>query len=167
MSKPSRPRSPRLTAMDEMRLSPKLVVDDGPGGADRAIDFYREVLGAEVDVRHVMGADVVFARLLLPGGGELHLKDADGVDPGPPPGGGGHILDIVCADPDSVVARAVDQGAEVVFAVADQPYGSRQGRFRDPFGHQWIVGTPIAMSEDAVQGALDAWADDPAGQVPQ
>lgn len=146
-----------------LRLSPKLVVDDGPGGADRAIDFYREVLGAEVDVRHVMGAAVVFARLLLPGGGELHVKDADGVDPGPPAGGGGHIVDVVCADPDALVARAVGHGAEVLFAVDDQPYGSRQGRFRDPFGHQWIVGTPIAMSEEAVQDALDAWAGDSRG----
>ena len=149
--------------MDQMRLSPKLVIGDGPGGADRAIDFYRDALGAELDVRHSMGDAVVFARLLLPGGGELHVKDADDVDPAPPAGGGGHILDLVCDDPDAVVARAVDHGAEVVFAVDDQPYGSRQGRFRDPFGHQWIIGTPIAMSEDAVQGALDAWADGSTG----
>ena len=138
--------------MDETRLSPKLVADDGaPGAADRAIDFYRTVLGAEVAARHVMGESVVFARLVLPGGGELQVKDADEVDPGPPAGGGGHILDIVCADPDTVARRAVEHGAEIVFAVADQPYGSRQGRFRDPFGHQWIVGTPVTMSDDEVQ----------------
>lgn len=146
--------------MDAMRLSPKLVVDGGPGSADRAIDFYRRVLGADLAGRHVMGEAVVFARLLLPGGDELHVKDADGVDPGPPPGGGGHILEIVCADPDGVVDRAVGQGAEVLFVVDDQPYGSRQGRFRDPFGHQWIVGTPISMDDDEVQGALDAWTEE-------
>lgn len=145
--------------MSRMRLSPKLVIDSGPCGADRAIEFYREVLGAQLDVRHAMADAVVFARLLLPGGGELHVKDADVVDPGPPADGGGHILDIVCDEPDAVAARAVDHGAEMIFAVDDQPYGSRQGRFRDPFGHQWIVGTPITMSEEAVQGALDAWAE--------
>lgn len=149
--------------MSQMRLSPKLVIDSRPGGADRAIDFYREVLGAELDVRHAMADAVVFARLLLPGGGELYVKDADVVDPGPPAGGGGHVLDIVCDDPDAVAVRAVEHGAEVIFAVDDQPYGSRQGRFRDPFGHQWIVGTPISMSEEAVQGALDAFAEDSTG----
>lgn len=150
----------RLGGMAELRLSPKIVIDGGPGAADRAIDYYREVLGAELATRHVMGGSVVFARLVLPGGSELQVKDADGVDPGPPSGGGGHILDIVCADPDAVVARAVTHGAEMLFEVDDQPYGSRQGRFRDPFGHQWIVGTPVTMTDAEVQAALDAWGGD-------
>lgn len=149
--------------MDEMRLSPKLVIAGGPGSADRAIEFYRQVLGADLGARHVMGESVVFAQLLLPGGGELHVKDADDVDPGPPPGGGGHILEIVCADPDGIAGRAVEHGAEVLFEVSDQPYGSRQGRFRDPFGHPWIVGTPVSMTDAEVQSALDDWAEGSSG----
>lgn len=141
--------------MTEMRVRPKLVA--GGAGADAAIDFYAAVLGARATARHTMGTAVVFAQLELPGGDVLQLKDADGVDPAPPAGGGGLVMDILCDDPDAVVATAVEHGAEVVFEVADQPYGSRQGRFRDPFGHQWIVGTPVTMDDAQVQEALDSW----------
>lgn len=140
--------------MSDLSISPKLVV----AGADAAIDFYRTVLGAESVRRFVMGEQVVFAELRV-GGSTVQVKDADDHDPAPPAGGGGVILDVLSPDPDAVVARALEQGAEVVFEVADQPYGARQGRFRDPFGHQWIVGTPITMDEAQVQAGLDEMVD--------
>jgi len=34
----------------------------------------------------------------------------------------------------------VAAGAPVVFPIADQPYGMRQGRVADPFGHHWLIG---------------------------
>jgi PhnB protein len=43
-------------------------------------------------------------------------------------------------DPDGVAARAVAAGASEMFPVRDQPYGMRQGRVVDPFGHHWLVG---------------------------
>ena len=43
-------------------------------------------------------------------------------------------------DPDAVVAQAIAAGGREMFAVADQPYGMRQGRVVDPFGHQWLIG---------------------------
>ena len=43
-------------------------------------------------------------------------------------------------DPDAAAARAVAAGATEMFPVADQPYGWRQGRVVDPFGHHWLVG---------------------------
>lgn len=140
--------------MNKIRVRPKLVVD----GADRAIEFYREVLGATLDKRYSMGEAVVFAQLALPSGDVFQLKDADEFDRGPSGGAGGVILDVECGDPDAVVATALDRGAELVFEVADQPYGARQGRIRDPFGHQWIIGTPITKSDDDIQAALDQWA---------
>lgn len=142
-----------VASMEELRVRPKLAVD----GADRAIEFYREVFGAQLVSRYTMGSVVVFAQLEFPGGDGVQVKDADDVDPSPGDAGGGAIVDIVCHDPDSVARRAVARGAEVVFAVQDQPYGARQGRIRDPFGHQWIVGTAITTSDDEIQGALDAW----------
>jgi uncharacterized glyoxalase superfamily protein PhnB len=30
-----------------------------------------------------------------------------------------------------------------VHGVADQPYGLRQGRLADPFGHHWLIGRPL------------------------
>ena len=140
--------------MSGVQVSPKLVVR----GADAAIAFYRAVLGARPRSRYAVGGTVVFASLDLPRGAQLQVKEADATDPVPPEGGGGVVLDVLTDDPDAVMQRALAQGASEVFPVADQPYGARQGRFRDPFGHQWIVGTPVAMTDDEVQAALDAWA---------
>lgn len=140
--------------MGEIRVRPKLVVD----GADDAIVFYEEVLGASLQTRHVMGEAVVFAQLELPGGDVLQVKDADAVDRPPGDGGAGVIIDVLCEDPDALVQRAVERGAEILIEVADQPYGARQGRMRDPFGHLWIVGTAVAKSDAEVQAALDAWS---------
>lgn len=142
--------------MGQIRVRPKLVVD----GADRAIEFYHEVFGTELGARYTMGEVVVFAELSLPSGDVLQLKDPDDVDLAPAGGGAGVIIDVLCDDPDAVVQAAVDRGAEVLFRVDDQPYGSRQGRIRDPFGHQWIVGTAVTKSDAEVQAALDAWADE-------
>ena len=43
-------------------------------------------------------------------------------------------------DPDAVAAQAVAAGATLMFPVEDQPYGMRQGRVVDPFGHHWLIG---------------------------
>ncbi|RIK12634.1 MAG: glyoxalase [Acidobacteria bacterium] len=142
--------------MSQRRLRPKLVVD----GADAAIAFYEAVLGARTVSRFTMGGAVVLAELELPSGDALQVKDVDRHDPAPPEGGGGVVLDVECDDPDAVAALALERGAQLVFEVADQPYGARQGRFRDPFGHQWIVGTPSTMSDAGIQAALDRWAAD-------
>ena len=34
-------------------------------------------------------------------------------------------------------------GAVEIFPIADQPYGLRQGRFEDPYGHHWLIGRPL------------------------
>ena len=128
------------------RISPKLVVDD----ADRALQFYCEVLGAEVGSRFEHQGNVVFSEVHV-GDARVQVKDADTTDRP----GSGVIVDVVCDDPDAVMQRALAAGAEEVFPVADQPYGARQGRFRDPFGHQWIVGTEISMGEEEIQAIFD------------
>ena len=44
--------------------------------------------------------------------------------------------------------RAVEAGATLDRALADQPYGYRNGGFVDPFGHVWFVATPIAEASE-------------------
>lgn len=56
---------------------------------------------------------------------------------------------------DTVAARMVEAGATVVFEIADQPYGARGGRVQDPFGVQWLLQTPVTLSPDEVQAAID------------
>ncbi len=42
-------------------------------------------------------------------------------------------------DPDAAAARAIAAGATEMFPVEDQPYGLRQGRVVDPFGHHRLI----------------------------
>ena len=46
-------------------------------------------------------------------------------------------------DADAVAARAVRAGAQMMFPVEDQPYGLRQGRVVDPFGHHWLIASEL------------------------
>lgn len=90
-----------------------------------------------------------------PVGLALQVKQGDAVDAAPPPGArSGVVLDLPTDAPDELAAAMVAAGGEVVFPVADQPYGSRQGRVRDPFGHEWIVGTRSTMTVDQIQAAV-------------
>jgi PhnB protein len=60
-------------------------------------------------------------------------------------------------DVDAVCERAVAAGAVVLIPVADQFYGHRAGRLRDPFGHEWIVSTLIeTVSAEEMQRRCDA-----------
>jgi PhnB protein len=52
-------------------------------------------------------------------------------------------LNLLVDDPDAFAAQAIAEGATEIFPVADQPYGLRQGRIADPFGHHWLVGRPL------------------------
>ena len=51
------------------------------------------------------------------------------------------VLSLHVADADAVFQKALDAGAEEIYPLADQFYGDRAGRVRDPFGHHWIVAT--------------------------
>lgn len=49
------------------------------------------------------------------------------------------MLNLVVDDVDALGERLLAAGAETIIPIADQFYGHREGRFRDPFGHLWIV----------------------------
>lgn len=122
------------------QITPKLIVE----GADTAIRYYGDVFGAVVRQRHEADGRVVFAALRLACGAVFELKDADRFDQDPLRlGGRGLLLTVRTPEPDRLAERMVAAGGEIVFEVADQTYGARQGRVRDPFGHEWIVGTEI------------------------
>jgi len=123
-------------------VTPRLLVRDGAA----AIDFYREAFGAEeLGERFTMpGAGVVHAELRIGDSvvmiaEESHDGDAPAGAPQPPD----HVVTAIMAtywpDVDAAWARALAAGAEVVFPLADQFYGQRSGRLRDPFGQQWML----------------------------
>jgi PhnB protein len=59
-------------------------------------------------------------------------------------------VEVFCDDPDAVIARALEAGAQgSLDDIKDHqvPWGThRQGHFIDPFGHIWLVGDRSPLS---------------------
>lgn len=67
------------------------------------------------------------------------------------------VLNLHVADADAVFGRALQAGATEIFPLADQFYGDRAGRVRDPFGHHWIIATRIReVSDEEMVAAFKA-----------
>ncbi len=127
--------------MASMELTPLLTVKD----ARAIVEFYKKAFGA-----------TELSRQSAPTGQFIIEMSLDGVrfyavDENPPAfnvspatlGGTTVRLSLIVADPDAVANRAIAAGGKVVFPVADQPYGMRQGRIADPEGHHWLIGKPL------------------------
>lgn len=124
------------------RVTPYLTVD----GADEAIRFYTEVLGAAERGR-MAGPDgrVGHAELSL-GDSVVMLSDEHpemGVRSPKSIGGTATTLHVYVEDADAVFAAALAAGATELRPVEDQFYGDRSGQFEDPFGHRWNVATHV------------------------
>ena len=123
-------------------LYPVLAVRDVPA----AIDFYTAAFGAvEVGERVVAPNGAMVAEIEIDGNRVGLASEAPDLGtPSPESAGATTVrLSLVVDDPDAVAARAVDAGARFMFPIEDQPYGWRQGRVVDPFGHHWLVGRPL------------------------
>jgi PhnB protein len=121
-------------------VTPYLVIK----GAAAAIEFYKKVFGAK-EVMRMPQADgrIGHAELKI---GDSHVMMADEFPErdirGPQSFGGSPVsLMVYVEDVDSVFKKALDSGAKVKKAVADQFYGDRSGTLTDPFGHQWTIST--------------------------
>jgi PhnB protein len=72
-------------------------------------------------------------------------------------GGTSVVLNLHVADAAAVFTLALEAGAEQVYPLADQFYGDRAGRVRDPFGHHWIIATRVReVSEPEMVAAFHA-----------
>jgi PhnB protein len=121
-----------------MKLHPRLIVVDAP----RALEFYTRAFGAEELERHTMpDGGVVHAALRIDEVFFTVAEENRGWSNDAPPSLGGSpvILTLEVDDADAAGARMTKHGAEVVFPIADQFYGKREGRLRDPFGHLWVL----------------------------
>lgn len=60
-------------------------------------------------------------------------------------------------DADGMAAQAVAAGATMLMPPADQFYGERSCRLRDPFGHTWLIGHEIEkVTPQEMQRRYDA-----------
>jgi PhnB protein len=135
-------------------VTPRLVVRDG--GA--AIDFYRAAFGAEELGERFTGpeGELIHAELRI-GDSVVMITDeaADGAPARSPESLAGSVSAIMATywqDVDAAWERALAAGAEVLYPRADQFYGERGGRLRDPFGHQWMLSQRIeVISEQEIK----------------
>lgn len=58
-------------------------------------------------------------------------------------GGTSIALHLHVADVDATFAKAVEAGAAVLRPLQDQFYGERSATVRDPFGHEWMLGSHL------------------------
>jgi len=121
-----------------IEVTPFLAVRD----TERAVEFYSTAFGAEELDRLTAPSGATVAELAI---GEARFSLATEAPelgtPSPETAGVTTVrLSLHVDDPDAVQRRAIEAGAVEMFPVADQPYGWRQGRVVDPFGHHWLVG---------------------------
>lgn len=122
-------------------LTPFLTVRN----AAKAIEFYARAFGATERSRLTTPTGQIVAELTLDGERFAVVDENPAASNLSPEtlGGTSVRISIIVDDPDAVAARAIAAGATELFAVADQPYGMRQGRVIDPYGHHWLIGRPL------------------------
>ncbi|HJM74957.1 MAG TPA: VOC family protein [Dehalococcoidia bacterium] len=122
-------------------LSIGLVVSD----TERSIEFYRDVLDAEIRYQ-----DIDFAAMRV-GAAEVMLHADHTHDEHPWHGeltsdatrGIGAQLQLLSIDPDEVQRRAEGHGAHLMREATSKGHGRRETLVRDPDGFEWEVGVLI------------------------
>jgi PhnB protein len=141
-------------------ITPRLVCDDGAA----AIEFYKSAFGAQELGDRFTGpaGELIHAELRI--GDSVVMITDEGPDSSAraraPRSLGGSVSVIMATyweDVDAAWERAVATGAEVIYPLADQFYGERGGRLRDPFGHQWMLSRRIEdlSPEEIARRAVD------------
>lgn len=128
-----------------------------------AIDFYVAALGAtELGERMTMpDGKVAHAEIELEGTRIMladEWPDVPTRSPNSLDGLATAVLHVYTTDVDALWDRAIAAGATEIFPLADQFYGDRSGRIRDPFGVQWGLGQHVeTLSDEEVAARAEAW----------
>ncbi|WPU63216.1 VOC family protein [Peredibacter starrii] len=122
-------------------LTPYLIVND----AKKAIQFYEKVFGAKELYRMDAPNGKIGHCEIEIGDSRFMLADEFPERGAVAPTQGGRAFSLVLYVPnvDEIFDEAIDNGGVIVHPVKDQFYGDRMGTFRDPFGHEWSVGTHV------------------------
>jgi uncharacterized glyoxalase superfamily protein PhnB len=115
-------------------------------GAVRAIPFYVAAFGAKEKFRLVEPSGRIGHAELDLGGTTIMLSDEYpeyGIQGPEAFGGAGMGIHLHVDDADAMIRRAIEAGATMLRAPADQFYGERSGTVKDPFGHEWHIGHEI------------------------
>jgi PhnB protein len=126
-------------------VTPHLVVR----GAGRAIDFYKQALGAE-ELMRMPGPDgkLMHAAIRI-GDSKIFLVDEfpepreEGVGSPQQVGATTVTIHLFVDDVDARIQRAAAAGAKITLPPTDLFWGDRYGRILDPFGHSWSIATHV------------------------
>jgi PhnB protein len=111
-----------------------------------AIDFYSRAFGATELFRLTEPSGRIGHAEIKIGPTTLMLADEypeHGICGPRTLGGTTFSIHLHVSDVDNVFAQAVSAGATIVRPLKDQFYGERSGTVRDPFGHEWLLGSHI------------------------
>ncbi len=108
-------------------VTPRLAVTD----AAAAIDFYTRAFDArEIGERHTTPDGTLIHAELQIGDSIVMITEDDGYTA---------LLSTYWPDVDAAWEQATAAGAQVLHALADQFYGERSGRLKDPFDQEWTL----------------------------
>ncbi|MGZ3750748.1 MAG: VOC family protein [Mucilaginibacter sp.] len=121
----------------EAAFLPTLSVRNGAA----AVEYYKKAFNAEVAFCLTDPDGAVVAELSIKGVRFIVADESpEHQNFSPETLGGSTIrMGLVVPDPDTVAKQAVAAGGEEIYPVADQDYGYRLGRIKDPFGHHWEI----------------------------
>ena len=114
----------------------------------RAVDYYRDKLGFDVDLYDTLPEHYGFAQRDSCG---IHFAFWKGVSPSPnskavPP----DMFDlyVYVEDVEGLYDELVDRGAEIVHGPVDQGYGTHEFRVRDPHGYILAFGRQLVGTSE-------------------
>jgi PhnB protein len=137
-------------------VTPFIVVKDGA----KAVEFYREVFGAQVLTRNDMPDGTIAHCELQIGNSIIQLGD---VNPAwgmaePDPENITASLVLYVEDCDAVYAKAVEASATVREEPAVFLTGDRYASIADPFGRRWSIMTRVEdVSREEGERRVDEW----------
>ena len=126
------------TAGRTPNIRPRLVVED----VDATIAYYERFLGAASGPRYAEPSGLVVHAEVRIGDSTISLTQAyDDYRLYSPESAASSpvLLTLTVADSSAVGAAMVEGGATVSVSIEDRPWGKREGRIRDPFGHLWVI----------------------------
>ena len=125
-------------------LTPYITVAD----ARAAIDWYRDVLAAEVVYEPIVMPDGRIGHVELAVDGARWMMSDEYADlnvEAPLPGRGAPVtLHLTVPDVDALATRLTDAGVALDRGPEDSPPAGRVAVFRDPFGHRWFLNQPTS-----------------------
>ena len=142
-------------------ITPFLAID----GTDRALRFYREVLGARIVDSVEMEGAIVHAELDF-GHGRLQIGEPSalsGLVATPSEEPVSYSIGLYCPDVDTAVERATAAGATLLESPDTFVSGDRFASIRDPFGVRWSIMTRVEdLSEEESAARVAQWAKEQA-----